>query len=83
MPNGLRVKYDSVWKRVSRLWIPGACCYAERSSREQGPKHGEVEVYMVRRACVVFADIGGYEDERNAAVEAYKRTLAEEPQSGG
>jgi hypothetical protein len=26
MPSGLRVKYDSVWKRVSRLWIPGACC---------------------------------------------------------
>jgi hypothetical protein len=38
---------------------------------------------MVRRASVVFADIDGYEDERNAAVEAYKRTLAEEPQLGG
>ena len=38
---------------------------------------------MIRRASVVFADLGGYEDERRTAVEAYKRALAEEPRSGG
>lgn len=40
------------------------------------------DLEMVRRASVVFADMG-LEDERRAAVEAYKRAVARRPRPGG